>query len=227
VTEPSRTYKLAELVAAIVESSDDAIFVAGVDGVIQSWNRGAVALLGHTAEDAVGHGVSMIVRPERQEALKAFLKFIRTGERVRDVESSFVRNDGSLVDVRISVAPLADASGEVVAYVAIFRDLSERNRQEAALRAREVSYQKLVETAHEGIWMVDVEDRSTFVNQHMADLLGYSVEEMLGRSPSDFYFSEAGRLERDQHRKRSLEGIKESREVVYRRREGGGEPARQ
>src|SRR5207249_1751448 len=58
---------------------------------------------------------------------------------------------------------------------------------------KETSYQKLVETAHEGIWMVDVDDRSTFVNQHMADLLGYSVEEMLGRSPSDFYFSEAGR----------------------------------
>ncbi len=220
MTEPNRNYKLAELVAAIIESSDDAIFVAGVDGLIQSWNPGAVALLGHTAQHAVGRDVSILLRPGRQEALQAFLKHVRSGQKVRDVESSFVRNDGSLVDVRISVAPLTDAKGEVVAFVAIFRDLSERKRQEAALRATETSYQKLVETAHEGIWMVDVEDRATFVNQRMADLLGYTVEEMLGRSPSEFYFSEAGRQERDEHRKRSREGIRESREVVYRRRDG-------
>jgi PAS domain S-box-containing protein len=68
--------------------------------------------------------------------------------------------------------------------------------------------------------MVDVEDRATFVNQRMADLLGYTVEEMLGRSPSEFYFSDAGRQERDEHRKRSREGIRESREVVYRRHDG-------
>jgi len=220
VTEPNRNYKLAELVAAIIESSDDAIFVAGVDGLIQSWNPGAVALLGHTAQHAVGRDVSILLRPGRQEALQAFLKHVRSGQKVRDVESSFVRNDGSLIDVRISVAPLTDANSKVVAFVAIFRDLSERKRQEAALRATETSYQKLVETAHEGIWMVDVEDRATFVNQRMADLLGYTVEEMLGRSPSEFYFSEAGRQERDEHRKRSREGIRESREVVYRRRDG-------
>jgi diguanylate cyclase (GGDEF)-like protein/PAS domain S-box-containing protein len=220
VTEPSRPYKLDALAAALVELSDDAIFVAGVDGVIQSWNPGAIALLGYSAEQAVGHHASMFLRPGRAEALPAFFQYVRTGQPLRDVESSFVRNDGSLVDVRVSVAPLADRSGEVVAFVAIFRDLSERNRQNAALRATETSYQKLVETAHEGIWMVDLEDRATFVNQRMADLLGFTVEEMLGRSPSEFYFTEAGRRERDQHRKRSLEGIKESREVTYRRRDG-------
>ncbi|HXN02639.1 MAG TPA: PAS domain S-box protein, partial [Candidatus Dormibacteraeota bacterium] len=220
MTEPNRSYKLDAVAAALVELSDDAIFVAGVDGLIQSWNPGAVALLGHTAEQAVGRDVSIFLRPGREEALRAFFKYVRDGQRVRDVESSFVRSDGTLADVRISVAPLADATGEVVAFVAVFRDLSERNRQEAALRAKETSYQKLVETAHEGIWMVDVEDRSTFVNQRMADLLGYTVEEMLGRSPNEFYFTESGRQERDQHRKRSLEGIKESREVVYRRRDG-------
>jgi len=220
VTEADRTYKLDALVAGIVELSDDAIFVAGVDGIIRSWNPGAVALLGYASEQAVGRHVSVLLRPGRQEALQAFLTAVRRGEKVRDVESTFVRRDGSLVDVGISVAPLADASGEFVAFVAIFRDLSERNRQEAALRAKETSYQKLVETAYEGIWMVDLEDRTTFVNQRMADLLGYSVEEIIGRSPSEFYFTEAGREERDQHRKRSHEGIKETREAVYRRRDG-------
>jgi diguanylate cyclase (GGDEF)-like protein/PAS domain S-box-containing protein len=225
VTEADRTYRLDALVAAIAELSDDAIFVAGVDGLIWSWNPGAVSLLGHTAEQAVGRHVSMLLRPGREESLQAFLKHVRIGEKTRDVESTFVRQGGSLVDVRLSVAPLADASGEFVAFVAIFRDLSERNRQEAALRAKNTSYQKLVETAHEGIWMVDLEDRTTFVNQRMAELLGYSIQEMLGRSPSEFYFTEAGRQERDQHRKRSLEGIKESREVVYRRRDGEPLPA--
>lgn len=220
MTQGSRSHKLDALVAAIVELSADAIFVAGVDGLIQSWNPGAVALLGHTAEQAVGHDVSMLLRPGREEAMRAFFRHVRSGEKVYDIESTFVRRDGSLVDVRLSVAPLADAKGEFVAFVAIFRDLSERNRQQAALRAKETSYQKLVETAHEGIWMVDEQDRTTFVNQRMADLLGCGIDDILGRSPSEFYFTEAGREERDQHRKRSLQGVKESREVVYRRRDG-------
>jgi len=220
VTQAYRSYQLAALVGAIVELSDDAIFLAGLDGVIQSWNPGSVVLLGYTAEQAIGQHVSMLLRPGREEALKGFFKHVRIGEKIRDVESTFVRHDGSLVDVRISVAPLADASGEVIAFLAIFRDLSERNRQEAALRAKETSYQKLVETAHEGIWMVDDQDRTTFVNQRMADLLGYTVEEMIGRSPSEFYFSDTGRQERDVHRQRSREGVRESRDVVYRRRNG-------
>jgi diguanylate cyclase (GGDEF)-like protein/PAS domain S-box-containing protein len=220
LTQADRTYKLAALVAAVVEMSDDAIFMAGVDGIIQSWNPGAVALLGYTADEAIGKHVSMLLRPGREENLQAFLKHVRNGQKVRDVEAAFVRRDGSLVEVRISVAPLADAGDEFVAFLTIFRDLSERNRQQAALRAKETSYQKLIETAHEGIWMVDVQDQATFVNQRMADLLGYSVEEMLGRSPSDFYFDDAGREERGRHRQRSLAGIKETREVVYRRRDG-------
>ncbi len=128
MTEPNRTYELAALVAAIVASSEDAIFVAGVDGLIQSWNPGAVALLGYTPEQAVGHDVSMLLRPERLEALQAFLSQVREGVKVRDIESSFVRYDGSLVDVRLSVAPLANGSGEFVAFVAIFRDLSAPRR---------------------------------------------------------------------------------------------------
>jgi len=136
VTEPNRIYKLDALAAVLVELSEDAIFVAGVNGLIQSWNPGAVALLGHTAEQAVGRDVSMFLRPGREEALQAFFKYVRAGQKVRDVESSFVRSDGTLADVRISVAPLADTTGEVVAFVAVFRDLSERKRQEAALRAK-------------------------------------------------------------------------------------------
>jgi diguanylate cyclase (GGDEF)-like protein/PAS domain S-box-containing protein len=220
VTDPSRAYKLAELVSAIVEASDDAIFLTGVDGRIQTWNQGATALLGYTSEQVVGQDASMLLRPERRGAMEGFLNTVRTGETVRDVESKFVRQDGSLVDVRISVSPLADARGEFVAFLAILRDLSERNRQEAELRAKETSYQKLVETAHEGIAMVDPADRMVFVNQRFLDLIGYTAEELLGRSPSEFYMTDAGRSERDLHRERLREGVRETREVLYRRRDG-------
>src|ERR671923_711528 len=215
--EPHRTYKLAELVAAIVESSEDAIFLANIEGIIESWNAGAARLLGYSTTEAIGLHASVLIRPERQVRLAPFLQHVKEGKPVRDVESTFMRKDQSRVDVRLSVTPLADARGEFVAFVAIFRDLSERKRQEAELRAKETSYQKLVETAHEGIWMVDVQDRTTFVNQRMADLLGYTVDEMQGRSPSEFYFTEEGRAERAQHRERVRQGLRESREVVYRR----------
>ncbi len=218
--EPHRTYELAELVAAIVESSEDAIFVATTDGIIESWNAGAARLLGYSTAEAIGLHASVLIRPERQVRLAPFLEQVKEGKPVRDVEATFLRKDQSLVDVRLSVSPLADPQGEFIAFVAIFRDLSERKRQEAELRAKETSYQKLVETAHEGIWMVDTHDRTTFVNQRMADLLGYTVAEMQGRSPSEFYFTEEGRTERVQHRERVRQGVRESREVVYRHRSG-------
>lgn len=221
MTDRQRSYKLAELVAAIVESSDDAIFLAGVDGLIQTWNDGAVTLLGYRAADVVGHPAEILLRPERRSAMAAFLNRVRNGEKIREVESKFLRRDGSLADVRISVSPLPDARGEFVAFLTILRDLSERKRQEAELRAKESSYQKLIETANEGVWTVDAEDRTTFVNQRMADLLGYPVEQIIGRSPSEFYVNDEARSERDRHRQRSRQGIKEIREVVYRR--GNGE----
>ena len=163
--QDNRRFKLAELVAAIVESSEDAIFLTAADGIIQSWNEGARRLFGYAAPEVVGNNAVVLLRPGREAALEGFLKSVRSGRTIRDVEAPFVRKDGSLVQARISVSPLSDAAGEVVAFLTILRDLSERNRQQAELHAREVSYQKLVETAHEGIWTVDSEDHTTFVNQ--------------------------------------------------------------
>ena len=218
--EEQRTYRLAELVPAIVESSDDAIFLTGIEGIIQTWNAGAERLFGYSREEAIGRNAAMLLRPERQSALEEFLVRVRNGAKVQNVEAPFVRKNGSLVDVRISVAPLADAAGEVVAFLTILRDLSERNQQQAALHAKDLSYQTLVETAHEGITMVDADDRIIFVNQRFVELMGYPAEELIGRSPNDLYFTAAGVSERVQHRRRLREGIKESRQVMYRRKDG-------
>ena len=215
-----RSYNLAALVSAIVETSEDAIFLTGIDGVIQSWNQGASRLFGYSAEEMIGKNAVVLLRPGREAALGNFLKTVRSGQGVREVEAPFVRKDQSLVTTRISVSPLSDSGGEVVAFLSILRDLSERNRQQAELRARELSYQNLVETAHEGISIVDAEDRIIFVNQRFVELVGYGAEELIGRSPNDLYFSPAGVSERSKHRQRMREGIKEVRQVMYRRRDG-------
>ena len=203
-----------------MESSEDAIFLTGIDGVVQSWNKGARRLFGYSAEEMIGKNAVVLLRPGREAALGEFLKSVQTGTVVRDVEAPFVRKDQSLVETRITVSPLSDSGGEVVAFLTILRDLSERNRQQAQLRARDLSYQKLVETAHEGISIADADDRIIFVNQRFLDLLGYSAEELIGRSPNDLYFSQAGVSERTQHRMRVREGIKETRQVMYRHRDG-------
>ena len=168
----------------------------------------------------IGKHAVVLLRPGREAALDHFLKSVRGGEALREVEAPFVRKDHSLVETRVTVSPLSDSGGEVVAFLTILRDLSERNRQQAQLRARDLSYQKLVETAHEGISIVDAEDRIIFVNQRFVDLIGYSAEDLMGRSPNELYFSPAGVNERIQHRRRVREGIKETRQVTYRRRDG-------
>ncbi|HYM49320.1 MAG TPA: PAS domain S-box protein [Candidatus Limnocylindrales bacterium] len=214
------TAPATELLAAIVESSDDAILAVDYDGTILSWNQAAARLFGYSAAEVIGHHVALLAPTGESSVVLANLERLRRGEPVREVEVKRRRKDGSLIEVRLTVAPVRDATGGIVAFSTIFRDLSERIRQEAALRAKDTSYRKIVETAHEGIWIVDGQDRTTFVNQRMADLLGYTVAEMLERSPNDFYLNDEDRTARDQHRERVREGIRETRDVVYRRRDG-------
>jgi diguanylate cyclase (GGDEF)-like protein/PAS domain S-box-containing protein len=119
--------------AAIVRSSDDAILAKTLDGTIVSWNRGAEALYGYTAEEVHGRPVSILVPPDRGDEVTAILEKIRSGKRIEHYETVRVRKDGGRLSVSLAVSPILDPEGRIVGASAIARDITEKQRAERRL----------------------------------------------------------------------------------------------
>jgi PAS domain S-box-containing protein len=134
ITERKRAEQATRLLAAIVESSHDAIVSKSLNGVITSWNKGAEQLFGYAAEEAVGQNITLIIPPERRHEERAIIEQITRGERVDHFETVRMRKDGSLLDVSLTISPMKDASGRVVGASKLARDITERKRAEEALR---------------------------------------------------------------------------------------------
>jgi PAS domain S-box-containing protein len=121
-------HDVARLLAAIVETSDDAIIGKDLNSIILSWNRGAEMLFGYTAEEIIGRPVTVLMPPEKLDEEPGILARIRRGERIEHYETVRRRKNGSLVDISLSVSPILDRNGKVVGASKIARDISERVR---------------------------------------------------------------------------------------------------
>jgi PAS domain S-box-containing protein len=122
--------------AAIVESSEDAIIGTDLDDTVVSWNAGAERIYGYTAEEMIGRPVSITVPPDRVHERTDWLEEIRAGTSVENRDSLRLRKNGELVDVSVTLSPIRDASGGVVGASTIARDITERKRSEEALRQK-------------------------------------------------------------------------------------------
>jgi PAS domain S-box-containing protein len=129
-------------VAAIVESSDDAIISKNLDGIITSWNGGAARVFGYTAQEAVGRPITMLIPQERQDEEATILARIRRGERIDHFETVRQRKDGDLIVVSITVSPVKNADGDIVGASKIARDITEqkRSQENIAMLAREAEH---------------------------------------------------------------------------------------
>jgi PAS domain S-box-containing protein len=132
VTEQRTAQNAQAFLAAIVESSRDAIMTTTLDGLIRTWNRGAQAVFGYSAEEVMGKHVSMLMAPERVSELKYFIDQQAKGLTVTQYESLCLRKDGSRMHVAVTGAPIKNAAGELVAMSAVLRDVSERRHAEQA-----------------------------------------------------------------------------------------------
>jgi PAS domain S-box-containing protein len=120
----------AQKLAAIVESSDDAILSKDVNGIITSWNRGAEQLYGYAGHEALGKPVTILIPEDRQDEEPEILARIRRGERIEHYETVRVRKDGSLVDISLSISPIVDSTGKIIGASKIARDIADRKRAE-------------------------------------------------------------------------------------------------
>lgn len=122
--------EISQRLAAIVESSDDAILAKDLNGRIISWNSGAERLFGYTADEAIGSPVTMLIPPERANEEPTILARIRAGERIDHYETIRQCKDGSLIEISLSVSPIRGPDGEVIGASKIARDITARRRAE-------------------------------------------------------------------------------------------------
>ncbi len=133
MTEQRRADQEVARLAAIVESSDDAILSKDLDGTILSWNRAAERMYGYTAEEILGRSILTIVPAERHDEVARLMERIRRGESVRNLETVRVRRDQSRIDVSVTVSPILDGSGVAVRASTIARDITVQKRMAAEL----------------------------------------------------------------------------------------------
>jgi len=134
ITERKQRDEALQRLAAIVESSDDAIIAKTLDATIVSWNPGAERLYGYTAEEVVGQSIAILAPQGMEDQLPEIMTRIRRGERVAPFETKRRRKDGSTVDVAVTVSPIKSRDGTIVGASAVARDITERKQAEAAQR---------------------------------------------------------------------------------------------
>ena len=135
ITERKQAEETSARLAAIVESSEDAIISKDLDGVITSWNRGAERIFGHTASEVIGQPVTILFPPNHLNEEPGILERIRRGESVEHYETVRRRKDGKLLDISLSVSPVADATGKVIGASKIARDITERKQTQKRIAA--------------------------------------------------------------------------------------------
>jgi PAS domain S-box-containing protein len=173
----SEAAKAQRRLAAIIESSEDAIASKDLNGIITSWNKSAERLFGYTAEEIIGQPVTLIIPPELHDDEPRILGKIRLGERIEHFQTVRVHKNGQRIDVSLTVSPIRDDQGKVVGAAKIVRDVTRHKKlEEAALRLAAI-----VESSDDAIASKDLNGIITSWNRSAEKLFGYKAEEIVGK----------------------------------------------
>jgi PAS domain S-box-containing protein len=190
ITERRTAEETRARLAAIIESSTDAIMSGSLDLKYTSWNEGAERMFGYTAEEVIGKPITLLMAPEQQEEALEIVEQVVHQDRVVQLETVRHREDGTQVHVAFTYSPIRDSSGKIVGISAIGQDVTERKRAEAAIRESEAKFRAFVETTEEWVWASDVDNIHTYSNPAVERILGIKAEELVGRNWLDFVVEE-------------------------------------
>jgi PAS domain S-box-containing protein len=164
VTARRQSEEISARLAAVVESSDDAIVSKTLEGIISTWNQGAERMFGYSAAEAVGKPINLLIPGNRQDEEPEILRRIRRGERVDHFETVRQRKDGTLFDVSVTISPIRDAKGAITGASKIARDISTQKKAEEVLRESEERYRLMGDIVPHLLWITDAAGRPTYFN---------------------------------------------------------------
>lgn len=180
ITDRKRAEEVQSQMAAIVESSEDAIISKTLEGTILSWNAGAEKIFGYSAEEIIGKSVTTIIPPELHEEEHKILDQLRRGERIEHYETARIGKNGHRIDISLSISPIYDAQGRIVAAAKVARDITADRRAEEELRQNEERFRELANNIDQFAWTCDETGAITWYNQRWYDYTGTTFEQMKG-----------------------------------------------
>jgi PAS domain S-box-containing protein len=185
--ERANQLQTARVLAAIVDSSDDGIIRKRLDGTIETWNAGAERVFGYRADDAIGRHISLVIPPERVNEEEQIIATLKAGRRINHFETERVRADGARIWVSLTISPITDETGAVVAASKIVRDVTSRVHVEAE-RERLV---RVLENSQDFIAMCDLQGVPFFVNRAGLEMVGLESLDRAKQTPvAEFFFPE-------------------------------------
>lgn len=218
ITEHKKAEEKIQILANAVESSNDAIITRSLDCVVTSWNKGAEQVYGYSSEEVLGKPISILEPPALTGESERLSEKIKLGETIQNYETLRLRKNGTIIYVTLTLSPVFDSSGKLIAISAIARDITESKRAEEKLRESEEKYRNIVETSNEGIYFVNDEAKITYANK-MMETSGYSLEEIIGRYVWNFIPEESLPVAKKEFEKRR-KGISGSYELKLIRKDG-------
>jgi PAS domain S-box-containing protein len=192
--------ELQERLAAIVESSDDAMLSKDLNGIIRSWNRGAERLFGYTSAETIGKHISMLAAPDVIDEFPNILARIRRGEKVDHYETRRKAKDGRILTVSLTVSPIRDASGAIIGASKVARDITEQKLHEQVLQTANDALTRANEDLQQFVYSAshDLQEPLRMVSIY-CELLKQKFTGKLGRSGDEYIdIAVAGALRMEQ-----------------------------
>ena len=213
ITERKRVEEMREHLAAVVDSSDDAIVSKDLNGTINGWNRGAEKIFGYAAWEVMGKSARMLFPADRPNEESDILARIQRGESVEHFETIRVRKDGQRIDVSVTISPIRDGNDTIVGASKIARDITERKKAEEALREQA----QILDSAQ--VFVRDMESRVVFWPRGAEKLYGFTSQEALGILSHDLFHTEFPEPLEMVEKKLLETGMWEG-ELIHRKRDG-------
>jgi PAS domain S-box-containing protein len=192
--EHKRSEEALEQLAAIVQSSDDAIIGKTLGGMIISWNSGAERVYGYSSVEVIRRHISILLPPNHPDEVFQFLERISRGERIDHYETVRMRKDGQFIYVSLTISPVKDATGKIVGASTVARDISGHKRAEEALRESENKYRKIFENVQDVFYQADNEGNIIDISPSIERYSGYPREELIGKPVGAVYFNPEDRI---------------------------------
>lgn len=183
----SKAEASAKGLAAIVTCSNDAIIGKTLDGIVTSWNAGAEAIYGYSAEEMIGQPLTRVIPPELVSQFQEFLRNVRCGESIRHHETERITKDGKRIWVSISISPLTDDTGKLVGACTVARDIGDRKQAEQKLQQASQYTRSLIEASLDPLVTISKAGKVTDVNAATEQATGLARERIVGNDFCDYF----------------------------------------